>query len=285
MRNAKRKRKKKKTQKRKGSHLVYAQIGKGSKVKLLRLMSRCHLRLLIGRPPWAPGMGKPRGLKAAAGLPAMASCDKTELAPDTGGLPKRWLGKLLLGLGNSPGKPGNIMAAALTLGLGADPEAAALLSMAAAAAAAAETAAVNAEETTGISIDDWPGSLSPLTLIGLSADDLSLSWALSSAGSGLNLGGDTAGDPIESFRPLKGDLESDFRLDKSSGMERSSRAGPSLSICKGLTRPKGRNESVLEGMLVMGYEVFKVELVDEDTDEGLDVPSLFSSVLSLSSLS
>ena len=44
--------------------------------------------------------------------------------------------------------------------------------------------------------------------------------------------------------------------------------------------------AILEGMLVIGYEEFICELVDEDTDEGLEVPSIsFSSVLSLSSLS
>jgi hypothetical protein len=44
--------------------------------------------------------------------------------------------------------------------------------------------------------------------------------------------------------------------------------------------------AILEGMLVIGYEEFICELVVEDTDEGLEVPSIsFSSVLSLSSLS
>ena len=109
-------------------------------------MSRCHVYLLIGLPPGAPGVpgrGKPKGLKAA-GLPARASWDRTELAPVTGGPPRSWAapGKALVG-GSSPGKPGNISA-----GLGAPGEAPGPMGLprskaAAAAAAAAEKAAAD----------------------------------------------------------------------------------------------------------------------------------------------
>lgn len=68
-----------------------------------------------GKAPGAPGSDGPRGLKAAAaGCPAKASCDRTELAPLVGGLPSmpcRLSGlpvpDNILDGGSSPGSPGN----------------------------------------------------------------------------------------------------------------------------------------------------------------------------------
>ena len=165
-------------------------------------MSKRHCYLLIGRPPGAPGVpgnGRPRGLKAAAGL-AKASCDSTLLAEDVtaGGTPafNNAPGKPpapAAAGGKRPGNPGNSNG----FGEAGSPRSNKAEAAAKVTAAAGELLLLPGNDV-GISRGFW-GNLGrglPLTFLGGL-------WEPSlSSGSGLNLGGDTGGGDEESLRPL-----------------------------------------------------------------------------------